>query len=535
MLYGRRPMLCSAILMALAAAALPSSAADDGPSSSLALRLRHRVETETGSDRWHALTRAESWDGGRTAIIVCDMWDTHTSPNAASRVGELAPRMNDVLKAARERGVTIIHAPSGCMGFYKDHPARRHAQQTPRAKELPAEIGKWCYWIPAEERDKYPVDQSDGGWDDDPDAHAAFARRHEAMGRNPKAPWIRQIDRLEIRDADFLSDSGEEVWSILESRGIDHVILMGVHTNMCVLGRPFGLRQMAKNGKRVVLMRDLTDTMYNPRSRPFVSHFTGTDLIVEHIEKYVCPTITSDQILGGRPFRFAGDPRPRLVIISSEDEYQTERTLPEFARKHLGRDFAVECVFGGAKDHNTLPGIEALNDADVALLSLRRRVLPPEQMAVIRRYVESGRPLVALRTSSHAFALRNAKAPDGYADWPEFDHAVLGGNYHNHHGNGPTVALTVAPDAADHPILRDVDLSQLVGRGSLYKTRPLADTATPLLIGTIPGQEPEPVAWTNQPASGNRVVYTSLGHVGDFAQPAFTQLLHNALRWAAGL
>jgi hypothetical protein len=66
---------------------------------------------------------------------------------------------------------------------------------------------------------------------------------------------------------------------------------------------------MAKNGKHVVLMRDMTDTMYNPARSPYVNHFQGTDLIVEHIEKFVCPTITSDQFLGGKPFRFKGDGR----------------------------------------------------------------------------------------------------------------------------------------------------------------------------------------------------------------------------------
>jgi hypothetical protein len=62
---------------------------------------------------------------------------------------------------------------------------------------------------------------------------------------------------------------------------------------------------MARFGKNVVLVRDLTDTMYNPRAWPYVSHFRGTELIVQHIEKYVCPTITSDQLLGGKPFRFS--------------------------------------------------------------------------------------------------------------------------------------------------------------------------------------------------------------------------------------
>ena len=99
----------------------------------------------------------------------------------------------------------------------------------------------------------------------------------------------------------------------MEAEGIKNVILVGVHTNMCVLGRPFGLRRLASNAKNVVLCRDLTDTMYNPDMWPYVSHFEGTDLIIEHIEKWVCPTITSDQLLGDEPFRFENDTRTHAV------------------------------------------------------------------------------------------------------------------------------------------------------------------------------------------------------------------------------
>ena len=81
-------------------------------------------------------------------------------------------------------------------------------------------------------------------------------------------------------------------------------MLMGVHTNMCVLGRPFGLRNLARSGKNVVLVRDLTDTMYNSRKWPYVSHFEGTNRIVEHIEKYVAPTITSTDLTGQPAFQF---------------------------------------------------------------------------------------------------------------------------------------------------------------------------------------------------------------------------------------
>ena len=226
----------------------------------------------------------------------------------------MAPTMERVLKAGRDRGVAIIHAPSGCMDAYKDHPARKHAIETPRSKNLPREIASWCYKIPDEEKGVYPIDQADGGEDDDPVEHKKWAEELAAMGRNPKAPWKSQIDVLTIDDRDYISDSGEEIWSILEARGrCRNVVLMGVHLNMCVLGRPFGLRQMARNGKKVALMRDLTDTMYNPKRSPYVGHFAGTDLMVEHVEKFVAPTITSDQILGGKPFRFKDDPRPVVI------------------------------------------------------------------------------------------------------------------------------------------------------------------------------------------------------------------------------
>jgi nicotinamidase-related amidase len=288
-------------------AAATSPAEDKAPP--LKLTLRSRVPSASAKDRFAIVDKSVLWGPRQTAIIVCDMWDTHHCLNAALRVTELAPQMNQVLENARGQGVLIIHAPSGCMDAYKDHPGRKLAQSAPKAANLPVDIGKWCYKIPAEEKGTYPLDQEDGGCDAEPAAQEAHLAKLKAMGRDPKAPWKSEIGVLKIRDGDAISDSGVEIWNLLEQRGIVNVILVGVHTNMCVLGRPFGLRQMAKNGKAVVLMRDMTDTMYNPARWPYVSHFRGTDLIVEHIEKYVCPTITSDQLLGGQPFRFKGDIR----------------------------------------------------------------------------------------------------------------------------------------------------------------------------------------------------------------------------------
>jgi len=237
-------------------------------------------------------------------VIVCDMWDSHHCYRAVLRENQMVPRMNELLTRLRRQGSVIIHAPSGCVDFYKQHPARQRALEVPKA-EVPLGINSWCKSIPAEEAVRYPIDQFDGGEDDTPEEHAKWAKQLESQNRDPRAPWRRQHAGLTIDpQTDYISDQGDEIWRILAHREIKHVILVGVHTNMCVLGRPFGLRQMAQHGKHVVLMRDLTDSMYNPKSWPHVSHQEGTELIIRHIERHVCPSISSEQILGGKPFAF---------------------------------------------------------------------------------------------------------------------------------------------------------------------------------------------------------------------------------------
>jgi nicotinamidase-related amidase len=278
---------------------LPAIGAEPAKASkTLELKIRQRVETPEGSGQFRAAEKMVTWEPKQTALIICDMWDKHWCKGATSRVAEVAPRMNDFAAEARQRGVLIVHAPSSCMASYQDQAARKRAQSAPAAANLPADIKDWCKKIPAEEKGKYPIDQADGGCDCEPKC---------AEG----SPWTRQIDLIQIKAEDAISDSGVEIWNLLEQRGIKNAMILGVHTNMCVLGRPFGLRQMSSHGKNTVLVRDLTDTMYNSKAWPYVNHFEGTDLIVEHVEKYVCPTITSASLLPGVPFRFGADHRPR--------------------------------------------------------------------------------------------------------------------------------------------------------------------------------------------------------------------------------
>jgi nicotinamidase-related amidase len=489
--------------------------ADAGRGESLKVQLRSRQETAPQAGRFHAITREQEWDPKETAIIVCDMWDAHTCPNAATRVAQMAPRMNEVLKAARAKGVLIIHCPSNTMAFYKDHPGRKLAQQAPKV-ETARPLVNWCY-LDKEREGALPIDDSDGGCDCE-----------RTWKKGDPYPWTRQIATLEIMDGDAITDSAEAYY-LMRQRGVKNAIVMGVHTNMCVLGRPFSIRQLVYQGMNVALMRDLTDTMYNPAKAPFVSHFTGTDLVVEHIEKHWCPTLISGDFLDGKEYRFPGDTRPHLVMLLGEEEYQTATTLPKFAAEELGKDYRVSLVFLDEASKASFPGLAAIRQADVLLISARRRPLPPEELELIKGYVAAGKPVAGIRTASHAFHLRNQPPPAGLADWPDIDAAVFGGSYSNHHAHAKQSAIWPRPEGRDHPILKGI-ASGFPGGGGLYQTSPLKPGTTELLRGKVEGvAQEEPVAWTFKRKDGGRSFYTSLGHPDDFARPEFRTLLKNAL------
>lgn len=502
----------SATLFAVILTLFPAAT---GHAGQLELNTRSRTETAAETGRYHATTSEVTWDAEMTALVICDMWDKHWCPQATERVGEMAPRMNEVVEAAREKGVLIIHCPSDTLEFYKDTPQRKLAQAAPMI-ETKIPLQRWCH-LDEKAEGKLPIDDSDGGCD-----CAEPVRNYRA--------WSRQHPAIKIADNDAITDSSEAFF-LMKQRGITNVIVMGVHTNMCVLGRPFSIRQMVQQGQNVVLMRDMTDTMYNPKMAPFVSHFTGTDLIVKHIEKFWCPTILSTDFIGGREFRFKNDKRKHLVVLCAEQEYRTNESLPKFAADHLGHDFRVSFVWDDAKERNNLPGIDVVSEADVLLVSVRRRTLPPEQLKFVRDFVAAGKPVVGIRTASHAFCLRNKPAPEGVADWPEFDKEVFGGNYTNHHGEGPktTVQAASMPDGVTSQFQKPLSAGSFRGNGSLYKVSPLAESATPILLGHIPGKDSEPVAWLNKRADGGTSFYTSLGHIDDFGQPAFNAFLKRAI------
>jgi len=253
-----------------------------------AIRWRHRQGPGKKDAAPKAVEETVEWKASETAIIICDMWAEHPCKLAQMRVGRMASRMNEVVSLARDHGVAVIHAPSGGMKHYEDSPYRNRMRQAVYSTP-PVPIQGWCYHNPEKE----------GTWPIVDDVKRGTSNVSGCDDPNPKPH--RDHDRhehpaIQIIGYDGVSDSGQEIYNFLEQEGRRNVVLMGVHTNMCVLGRPFGIRQQKYLGKNVVLCRDLTDALYDPRDKPHVSHARGVELVVEHIEKYWCPSILGESL-----------------------------------------------------------------------------------------------------------------------------------------------------------------------------------------------------------------------------------------------
>jgi nicotinamidase-related amidase len=245
--------------------------------AALALELRRRrlATGEHGCRAWVDEAPMERVPASSAAVLVCDVWDRHWSAGASQRVEQLAPRIDAFCRLMRDAGALVVHAPSDTMAAYEGSAARARIAgygpfPAPREIELPP----------------LPVACIDGGSDtvDElaPDT-AVWARQHAAI----------HIDE----DCDVITDDGSELAAYLTERGRRVVLVTGVHTNLCVLRRSFGLVALAGYGFSPVLVADLTDAMYDPADPPYVDHDAGTDLVVRYIEAFVAPSTRSDRIV----------------------------------------------------------------------------------------------------------------------------------------------------------------------------------------------------------------------------------------------
>ena len=252
--------------------------------------------------------RIEQWKPSETAFIICDMWDDHWCKSQARCYAELAKAMGAVVESVRKKGVLIVHAPSDCMPYYRDYPARREILKY--NDNTFAELAKGSK-LPSEDKVEFPISYE-------------YSCEDEPVSEWSQA-WSKQHDAIKIKPNDIISDSGSELGAYFKSKGIKNVILAGVATNICIINRSFGLRAMKRMGFNPVVMRDLTDAAYSPKAEPFVDHYTGQELMIEYIEKYICPSMASTDFTGKKPFRFAGDKRTTVYKKPTPEDVKKDR------------------------------------------------------------------------------------------------------------------------------------------------------------------------------------------------------------------
>jgi hypothetical protein len=276
-----------------------------------------------------------------------------------------------------------------------------------------------------------------------------------------------------------------------------------------------------------------------------------------------------------------------VVLVSGDEEYRSEEALPQLGKilaKHHGFKctvlFAIDPATGtiDPNNQNNIPGLEALEDADLMLIFTRFRALPDEQMKLIDAYLAAGKPVLGIRTSTHAFRFGGkdkwAHYGNGYrgdkAEWTDgFGRLVLGEkwiSHHGHHKHESTLGL-IAPGAKDHPIARGIEDGDVWGPTDVYGVRlPLPGDSKPIVLGQVMtrkgefdaedplfGMRPDdgppvagakndpmmPIAWTKtyQVPGGKpgRAFTSTIGASNDLVSEGTRRLLVNGVYWCVGL
>lgn len=262
----------------------------------------------------------------------------------------------------------------------------------------------------------------------------------------------------------------------------------------------------------------------------------------------------------------------KIVLVSGDEEYRSEEALPQLA-KILSKLHGFQCTVVFAIDPDTglinpdignnIPGLEALKTADLMIIATRFRNLPDDQMEHIVDYVESGRPVIGMRTATHAFNIPEGKKYSKYS-WTSndksyeqgFGRQILGETWISHHGNHGSQSTRglIAKEQERNPILKGIKDGDIWGPTDVYGVRlPMPDGCTPLVLGqVVQGMKPidpplegeknepmMPVAWTKSYASESgkkaRVFATTMGSSTDLQSEGVRRLLVNATYWAVGL
>ena len=254
-----------------------------------------------------------------------------------------------------------------------------------------------------------------------------------------------------------------------------------------------------------------------------------------------------------------------IVLVSGDEEYRSEEGLPQLA-KILSKQHGFRCTVLFAIDRNdgtinpnqadNIPGLEALDRADLMIIATRFRNLPDEQMKHIVDYVERGKPVVGLRTATHAFQLKSSPTYARYSwnskEWDGgFGRQVLGETWINHHGKHAVQSTRglIAPGQENHPVLRGIENGAIWGPSDVYTVKiPLPGDSTPLVLGQVlsgmkegdppaPGKQNDPmmpVAWVRTYGKA-RVFTTTMGAANDLLNESLRRLIVNGVYWTLGM
>jgi nicotinamidase-related amidase len=472
----------------------------------------------------------------KTAAFVIDMWDYHPDVTFLERAKHIIPSFNQTLRALRKLGIQVVHAPADGIENKDPLPLRKVRQpnwaDTPQRKAVLA--------IPSQEAPpKIPYEPPMPPWHYTGTCECS----PDLPCRKKGLPWDTQKwnvmanKDVELAETDLIGDANNEAEAIniMESRGYDTIIYLGIASNMCLPQyRMFGLHHTRRRGYRVFFVSDaveaITGNGYDADLEmpdPDLFPAKGSAIVQRHLEKYGGPSFLSRQLLQLANMNpLDQDNRKHIVFVIAEDSCDTQQTLPAFAKEFLEAKFRCTFCYTTPERKNSIHNIDALYDADLLVLSMERRFLPAWQMDRLARFIfDADKPLVALRPSVVAFADEAGRksAGRGRVIWNNFNREVLGCHFLGTCNSNSEVGFVVkpVPQYLSHPIMSGLERMKLNTKNPLYRVMPLALTATPLLMTERQGVESDQmIAWANT-SYDSRVFYTSLGCPDDFDNSDF--------------
>jgi hypothetical protein len=209
------------------------------------------------------------------ALLSIGMWSCHKCKIASEKLNEISINANLLMKKIRDGGGKIIHGSSTLVNLPQYKKMRDNITSVPEAKLH--DYGMVSY-------PPVPIDDSDGGiceLNEDYDRKKVLMNPHIEMDH----------------DTDVISGHNKEILNYLIFHNIDLLLICGTHTNMCVLDRMYGVKNLIRFGLKTVIIRDLVDVVHNPKMSPFTERNKTNEIMAEWIEEYFCPTIHSEDII----------------------------------------------------------------------------------------------------------------------------------------------------------------------------------------------------------------------------------------------